>query len=82
MVNIPNNSEIKKDKKLLDLVRDAVQVRHYSIRTERAYVNWVKQFVIFHNMAHPTNMGKAEIEKFLTWLAVEKVSAPVLRTRL
>jgi hypothetical protein len=61
IVNIPNNSEIKKDKILLDLVRDAVQVRHYSIRTELAYVNWVKQFVIFHNMAHPTNMDNNNI---------------------
>jgi len=51
-------------------------VRHYSIRTEQAYVHWVKRYIIFHGKRHPGDMGPNEIERFLTWLAVQgKVSA-------
>jgi hypothetical protein len=57
--------------KLLDQVRDAIRTRHYSRRTEEAYVGWIKRFILFHGKRHPANMGKAEIEQFLTALAVE-----------
>lgn len=62
--------------KLLDQVREAIRVKHYSIRTEETYVSWIKRFIFFHNKNHPRNMGEPEIEAFLTHLAVrEKVSA-------
>ena len=62
--------------KLLDQVRQAIRTRHYSIRTEEAYVQWIKRFILFHNKRHPEKMGELEINQFLTHLAVkEKVSA-------
>jgi len=62
--------------KLLDQVRSAIRTRHYSRRTEKAYVFWVRRFVIFHRMRHPAEMGEAEVAEFLTSLAVRnKVSA-------
>lgn len=63
-------------KKLLDQVRDAIRLRHYSIRTEDAYVGWIKRFILFHGKRHPNEMGSPEITAFLTHLAVnEKVAA-------
>jgi integron integrase len=47
-------------------------VKHYSFRTEQSYVNWIKRYILFHNKRHPKDMGTAEIEAFLTYLAVEK----------
>ena len=63
--------------KLLDQVRDKIRVKHYSIRTETQYVQWIKWFILFHDKRHPKDMGAAEVvEDFLTHLAVEgKVSA-------
>lgn len=58
--------------KLLDQVRDRIRVLHYSIRTETAYVDWIKRFIYYHNKKHPADMGKKEIEKFLTYLAVDR----------
>jgi integron integrase len=58
--------------KLLDQVRDRCRTLHYSWRTEQAYVNWLRRFILFHNKRHPLEMGKPEIEAFLTWLAVQK----------
>jgi hypothetical protein len=46
--------------KLLDRVRSAIRLRHYSPRTEEAYVGWIRRFVIFHKKRHPTEMGDAE----------------------
>ena len=63
-------------KKLLDIVRDTIRMKHYSIKTEVIYVGWIKRYIIYHNKRHPKDMGKVEIEQFLTFLAVEnKVSA-------
>jgi integron integrase len=59
-------------KKLLDRVRDAIRTKHYSIRTEEAYVNWIKRFILFHDKRHPQEMEATEIEEFLTHLAVDK----------
>jgi integron integrase len=64
--------EKRPEKKLLDRVRDAIRVKHYSIRTERAYVGWIKRYIIFHGVRHPQEMGAAEIEAFLTHLAVKR----------
>lgn len=62
--------------KLLDQVRDAIRVRHYSMRTEEAYVCWIKRFIFYHEKRHPLHMGEQEVSKFLSHLAVEgKVSA-------
>ncbi len=58
--------------KLIDEVRNNIRRKHYSIRTEDAYVYWIKQFIAFHSMSHPRDMGKDEIEKYLTHLAVER----------
>jgi integron integrase len=55
----------------LDQVRDAVRVRHYSLRTEQAYVDWIRRFILFHGKRHPLEMGAAEINQFLTHLAVD-----------
>ena len=62
--------------RLLDRVRHACRVRHYSLRTEDCYADWVRRFVLFHGKRHPREMGAAEINQFLTHLAVEgRVSA-------
>jgi len=58
-----------KPKRLLDQVRDALRLKHYSIRTENSYVNWIRRFILFHNKRHPNEMGAAEVEAFLTHLA-------------
>ncbi len=57
--------------KLLDRVRAAIRARHYSIRTEEAYVGWITRFILFHNKRHPSEMGEPEINQFLTHLAVQ-----------
>ena len=53
----------------LDRVRHAVRARHYSRRTEKAYVHWIKRYIFFHGKRHPAEMGAAEITAFLTALA-------------
>ena len=57
--------------KLLDRVRTRLRVLHYSIRTEEAYVGWIRRYILFHGKRHPADMGAAEVEAFLTALAVE-----------
>jgi integron integrase len=52
-------------------VREAIRVRHYSIRTEEAYVQWIKRFILFHGKRHPTDMGEREVAAFLTHLATD-----------
>jgi integron integrase len=62
--------------RLLDRVRIALRTKHYSIRTEEAYVSWIKRFIFFHNKRHPMEMGEPEINGFLSHLAVDgRVSA-------
>ena len=57
--------------KLLDQVRGKIRVKHYSIRTEQAYVDWIKRFIMHFDKRHPRDLGAAEVEAFLTHLAVE-----------
>ena len=57
--------------RLLDRVRDALRARHYSRRTEDAYVAWIRRYIIFHGKRHPAEMGGAEVTRFLSSLAVE-----------
>lgn len=56
--------------KLLDQVRDRLRVKHYSIRTETQYLQWIRRFILFHGKRHPREMGAVEVEAFLTHLAV------------
>jgi len=55
----------------LDSVRNKIRLKHYSIRTEESYVQWVKRFILFHGKRHPGEMGAPEVEAFLTHLAVD-----------
>ena len=57
--------------RLLDRVRDAIRARHYSRRTEKAYVAWIKRYIFFHAKRHPADMGAPEVARFLTSLAVD-----------
>ncbi|MEK6747640.1 MAG: integron integrase [Pseudomonadota bacterium] len=57
--------------RLLDQVRDAIRVRHYSLRTEQSYLGWIKRYILFHNKTHPKDMGVAHVEAFLSHLAVQ-----------
>jgi hypothetical protein len=67
--------------RLLDRVREAIRTRHYSRRTEKAYVAWIRRYIFFHGKRHPADMGAAEITRFLTSLAVEGGSRHRRRTR-
>ena len=58
--------------KLLTQVRERIRVKHYSIRTERSYVDWVHRFILFHKKRHPQEMGSKEIQQYLNYLAVKQ----------
>jgi integron integrase len=58
--------------KLLDQVRITIRRKHYSIRTEEAYVDWIKRYIFFHKKRHPLEMGEQEVEEFLNYLAIQK----------
>lgn len=58
--------------RLLDQVREIIRVRHYSIRTEHAYVQWIRRFIIFHGKRHPRDLGEQHVAQFLSDLAVNK----------
>ena len=65
-----------KPPKLLDQVRDAMRLKHYSLRTEQTYVQWIRKYILFHGKRHPKDMAEPEITAFLTHLAVQgKVAA-------
>jgi integron integrase len=58
--------------KFLEQLRERLRLRHYSLRTEDAYLDWTRRFILFHGKRHPRDMGAAEIQAFLTHLAVER----------
>lgn len=58
--------------RVLDQLRHVLRVRHYSRRTENCYANWTRRFILFHQKRHPRTMGPAEVEQFLTHLAVDQ----------
>lgn len=58
--------------RLRDRFREAIRVRHYSIRTEKTYWYWIRFFLRFHGMRHPTTLAEAEVRAFLSWLAAER----------
>jgi len=62
--------------RLLDRVQAAIRVRQYSLATEKSYLDWVKRFILFHSKRHPGEMGKHEVESFLTHLAVNRAVSP------
>jgi integron integrase len=68
-------------KKLLDIVRDKIRVKHYSYATEKGYISWIKRYIVFHNKKHPIQMRKPEIEEYLTYLAVAKKVSPTTQNQ-
>ena len=69
--------------KVLDQLRERIRYLHYSLRTEQAYVHWVRAFIRFHGVRHPATLGSSEVEAFLSWLANErKVSVSTHRQAL
>ncbi len=67
--------------RLLEKVREQIRVRHYSIRTERAYVGWIRRYVRFHGKRHPRELGAAELEAFLSYLAIKRNVAPATQNQ-
>ena len=72
----PEPADVSAPTRLLDRLREAIRVRHYSIRTEDTYVDWVRRFILFHGKRHPAEMGAAEAAAFLTHLAVDRGVSP------
>jgi site-specific recombinase XerD len=62
--------------RLLDQLRERIRYAHYSLRTEQAYVYWVRSFIHFHGLRHPRDMGGAEVEAFLSHLAASRGVSP------
>lgn len=58
--------------KLLDQVRDKIRFKHYSLSTEKTYLSWIKQFILYHQKRHPLEMSALEVEAFLTYLATQR----------
>lgn len=67
-----SNSTQPKAPRLMELIRQKLRVRHYSKRTEDAYADWIKRYILFHNKRHPKDMGVVEMEAYLTHLAVKR----------
>ena len=72
MASLPPSPAATQPPKLLNRMRDHLRTRHYSIRTETAYVDWARRFILFHGKRHPQEMGAPEVEAFLTHLAVDR----------
>ena len=62
----------KPPKKLLEQVHDIIRIKHYSYRTEETYIFWIRRYILFHDKRHPKDMNSAEIESFLSHLAVKE----------
>ena len=62
--------------RLLDQLREQLRIRHYSLRTEDAYVDWVRRFILFHDKRHPRDMGAPEVQAFLSHMAVTRGVSP------
>lgn len=67
-----NTPEVKPAPKLFPLIVERLRVKHYSKRTEEAYIQWIKRYILHHGKRHPREMGAVEVESFLTHLAVER----------
>jgi integron integrase len=66
---VPLEPSVDKPKRLLEQVRDVMRLKHYSLRTERSYADWIERFIRFHRMRHPREMGETDVSAFLTHLA-------------
>lgn len=73
---MPEATPRKSKPKLLDKMRNALRLRQYSLDTERAYLHWVRRFILFHGRKHPLSMAKVEVEAFLSHLAVDRGLSP------
>jgi len=65
------NTPLPKSKKLLDQVRDAIRTKHYSLRTEKTYIDWIRRYILYHGKRHPREMGVPEVQDFITHLATQ-----------
>ena len=72
MQHSPSLSIQQKKPKLLDQVRQALRVRHYSYDTEKSYIRWIKQYIFFHGKRHPSELGETDVNLFITHLAIQK----------
>ena len=72
MTALSSNFSASNKPKLLDQVRNAIRIKHYSYKTEEAYVQWIRRFILFHKRRHPTEMGEEEIKEFLAFLATQR----------
>ena len=72
MKNVALNAASKQPPKLLDQLRRCIRDKHYSLRTEFAYVYWARWYIRFHSLRHPADMGAAEMQAFLSYLANER----------
>jgi len=72
MQHSPSLSILQKKPKLLDQVRGALRVRHYSYDTEKSYIRWIKQYIFFNGKRHPSELGETDVNLFLTHLAIQK----------
>ena len=70
--NLKNSQNVRPKVRLLDSVRETIRRKHYSLRTESTYIEWIKRYILFHSKRHPAEMGAAEMEQFLNYLAVQK----------
>lgn len=67
-----SSSQYQKKVKLMDQVRSVMRLKHYSYSTEKVYVYWIRNFIIFNNKRHPKELGTEDIKRYLTWLAKER----------
>ena len=72
---------MQRSPRLMTRVRNELRVRHYSYRTEKTYIGWIRRFIIFHGKRHPRGLGKQDVEAFLTHLAVERNVAPATQNQ-
>lgn len=56
----------------LESIRHVLRTKHYSIQTKKAYLTWIKRFILYHNKRHPEEMGEQEVSQFLSYLAVQR----------
>ena len=72
MKPVNTDEVVARSPRLIDQARAAIRVRHYSIRTEQAYVHWIAAFIRFPGMRHPRDMGAREVSDHLSHLACER----------
>jgi len=68
----PTRKFVPKSARLMDQVREVLRFHHYAYNTEKSYVSWILKFIRFHNKKHPKDMGKTEVEAFLSHLAINR----------